>query len=307
MRALHTHKHLIFSSSTNDFRVWDLRPAPAQHWSFIAKEGRTYVPGVAADSGWRWLAVLFWCKDSKRGVEVRKVATGEVVDLEVPPPRTDVPPQTADMPPLDLPEKLSFSPDGKWLILMEEKSLWIYETEVWQFTAYSLPSSDGVFQDFAIHEATLYVEVAFTDHRKDPYAEVAWSGPGFREGKSGLPGSSSKTYDYLIELHEGQPTIARRGNLADETTYDDDADVEDARDEYKGWPLGSLYKYRSAGIISIHGTGWACHAKGRDHGLGASDCDVQFIPTDIDRLIKLYDPIIWKPSTEELEQWANGE
>ena len=283
----------LYSSSAQDFRAWSIRSSPARHWSFTSTEGMAYLPVATADSGWKWLAVAFWRKDAKRGLEIRNVATGDKIELDVSPaPR-------AEVPQLGLPREIQFTPNGKWLILLAPKSIQVYDTEKWKSSVFELPLDDGLFEGFSIVNDTLFSEVSFSNLHKDPHSMVAWSGPGARSRNEG------GTYDYAIELRSEGPTLARRGNFAGEVQYVRNVRAEAARDEFKGWSLGSLDKFTSAGVISISNCGWAYHVKSRDEALIAQDCDIQFIPTDMERVKALYDPLIWKPSREELQQLAD--
>ena len=87
-------------------------------------------------------------------------------------------------------------------------------------------------------------------------------------------------------------------------TPDDEQEV-DLNEKTSGWNVGTLYRYKAGGLNAIAGTGWAYYAKCRDQPLGAQDCDIQFVPTDLDKLIRLYDPLLWKPSFHELEKWSS--
>jgi hypothetical protein len=82
----------------------------------------------------------------------------------------------------------------------------------------------------------------------------------------------------------------------------DDTEEESLSNETEksinGWKLDKLYKYRAAGWEKSGP--WAIRLTCRDQALGAQDCDVLFVPTDLTWLMKVYDQLLWKPKREEL-------
>jgi hypothetical protein len=77
------------------------------------------------------------------------------------------------------------------------------------------------------------------------------------------------------------------------------ADAGDkAEDLVPGWKLEKLYKYQAAGWTKSGN--WAVGLTCRDNHLGTQNCDVRFVPINIEWLMKLYNGLLWKPANAEL-------
>jgi len=254
----------FYSSSPNEFRVWSAKPAPSRHWTFLSSRGRVYRPNGAADPSWNWLAVAYIDNGKTGGIELRKIRSGEKLELSVP----------------DLFSiSLRFSEDGKWLMLETLNTLRIYDTESWRYRDFTLQQDDKQFISLRAVGGTAYAHVL---------------------GKDWMSNTSNE-YDYVVKFNEGQPVLADRIYFKEERKDESNQDL--LLKEIDGWEVGTLYKYQSAGILSSPNSGWAYYARCRDQALGASDCDVQFLPTDLDKIMRLYDPLLWKPTSEELKVW----
>lgn len=271
VRALYGSKYGVYSSSKDDFRVWDGLPTPAKYWSFVSSGDRVYAALGTADSRWRWLAVPYRehakddAKDETNRIELRDVRTGESKDIPAPE---------------GVPMNIGFSLDSKWLVFQTTDRLWIYDTDEWNATRFSLIEGDRQFFDLRFDGEMVYAQVlGANDVNK-----------------------SSGTLDYIFKFGNQGPVLDKRvSSTGDEAHKDSD---EELGDKIDGWKLDSMHRYRSAGLRAVVPAGWAYYVRCRDQALGARDCDVQFIPTDIDRLTSLYDSILWKPTKQELETWV---
>lgn len=254
----------FYSSSPNSFRIWSVTPAPAKYWLFQSIENRVYQAMGAADPLWNWLAVPFVENKTTGGIELRKIQTGEEKILNVP--------ENNSM-------SLKFSDDGKWLVLETHKYLRIYNTISWEYHDFTLHQDDGQFISLKIIDSTIFAHAL---------------------GKDWMSNTSNE-YDYIIKLDGNQPTLTSRVHSKDKN--EDEVDQEFLKKEIDGWDFGKLYKYQSAGIFSSPTAGWAYYVKCRDHPLGARDCDVQFVPTNLERLMNLYDSLLWNPTNDDLKKW----
>jgi hypothetical protein len=77
-------------------------------------------------------------------------------------------------------------------------------------------------------------------------------------------------------------------------------------DEIANWKTSELFSYNSRLIAKIS-NGWVFYAKCRDRPLSSvnHDCDLEFILTNIQDLIQIYDEIVWKPTEQELKKIVN--
>lgn len=165
---------------------------------------------------------------------------------------------------------IEFSSDGKWLILETYEHLRIWRTEDWSYTDFGLMSTDRQFWNLRLEGDTV---VAHT-----------------------LGGAE---YDYCILLKSSIPQFAGRVRGSKERG-----------DRYRisgyfgsflgGWDMGEMYVYRTEGLSETPGCGWVTRVKCRDKPVGPCDCDVEFIPDDVEKLMTIYDSLLWKPSNADL-------
>jgi hypothetical protein len=124
------------------------------------------------------------------------------------------------------------------------------------------------------------------------YAHVL--GEGWLDGKE---------YDYTISLAANGPAVTSRVQTKKEKAAIGSSEAGDpVQQDTDGWDAANFYKYQSAGRLPL-GSGWSSYVKCRDQALGARDCDVQLVPTDMKKLIGLYDPLLWKPTSDDLKKW----
>lgn len=264
VRRLFSTQNAFYSSSPDLFRVWSTKPAPSKHWLFESSKNRVYRAVGAADPSWNWLAVPFVDNKKTGGIELRKIVSGERRDLDVP--------DTESM-------SVQFSENGKWLVLETLSTLRIYDASSWAYHDFKLLQGDGQFFSLRIVADTLYAHVLGRD----------WMS------------NTSNEYDYIITLNGNQPTLTGRVHSKDKK---DKPDGSLLLKQIEGWEFGNLYKYQSAGISSSPDSGWAYYVKCRDQPLGARDCDIQFLPMNLQRIMSLYDSLLWKPTDAELKAWV---
>jgi len=254
----------FYSSSANDVRVWSARRAPSAHWLFQSAGNRVYSARGAADPTWNWIAVPFVDNQKTAGLELRKIRSNERLELEAP--------QSDSM-------ALEFSGDGKWLALETVKILRLYDTTTWKYYDFPLQQDDHQFYALRIIANTVYAHVM---------------------GKNRFS-SKEDEYDYVIKLDD-KPAFISRVKAQDKS--DTTPDRKLLLQEIDGWEAGNLYKYQSTGVFSGPDSGWVYFVKCRDQPLGARNCDVQFIPTNLERVMSLYDSLgLWLPTKEELKAW----
>jgi len=170
---------------------------------------------------------------------------------------------------------LEFTNDSKWLILQTFKHLRIWRTGSWDYADFPLLKEDNQY-------ITMVVEGSFL--------------------KAHVLGESEG--DYIIDL-SGQAAQFLSKKISGKKSNQDTKDLEKVPpSEVKGWDLGNLHKYRSAGLLKVPGSKWAMYIKCRDQALGASNCDVQFIPIDIEKLNRIYGSILWAPGKEQLKDYG---
>lgn len=258
----------LYSSSPNDFRVWGTQPAPARNWLFRSSGGRVYGSRAAADPAWTWLAVPYVDHDSVHGIELRRVADGTRRQLRAP--------AGTNM-------EIAFSADGRWLMVEALKTLRIFDTRSWHHYDFPLEQNDRQFISLRTVGDTVYAHVLGGD----------WAS------------NTSNEFDYVIALTTDRPRMVLRVPADDDATEHLDRDA--ILSQVNGWDYGKLYKYTSAGLAPASNSGWAYYTKCRDEALGASDCDIQFLPVDIEMLMRLYEPLLWNPTAQELAESGPAE
>lgn len=284
VKKLFVGENALFSSSASAFKIWSYRDNLVGSWRFQSTEKRVYTAVVAADSTWSWIAVGFMKNMTIGGIELRKIRTGEKFELSLPGLAFN-----------NRIRKLEFSKDGKWLVVETWAYIRIYDTDSWiehDFSLqkddrhYSLQKDDLGFQGLRIVGDTVY-------------AHVLGKGRG-------------NEYDYIIELKKNLPILPNRIYTGKKDTITESypkrlIEEDKYRDflfkETDGWELGNRDTYKSWGIIYLNNSGLVYYIRCRDSGLSARNCDIQFLPTNLERVVALYDSLIWNPTEEELKPW----
>lgn len=254
----------VYSSGSDDFRVWNTASSPAAAWTFASTAARTYGAIGAADARWSWLAVPYHDQDTA-GVELRDVRTGSSQDVQAP---------------RGGPMAVRLSPDARWLAAMSATELWVYDLNTWMRYEFPLLAGDHQYFTLVLTDNDLRARVLGTRYWDD----------------------SKNQLDYVVKL-DPTPTFVERSTAFGP---DESGEPVDLASRIAGWNLGNLYRYRSAGTREVASSGWAYSAKCRDQALGARDCDVQFVPLDIPRLLALYDGLTWRPDRAELRDLARA-
>lgn len=253
----------FYSSSYADFKSWHTLPAPSKNWLFKSDSTKVYYPEGCADPFNRWLAVPYLlASDTTLGIEIRSTTSTAAREIKLP---------------YDDYHNIEFTDDGNWLILSNYEFLYFWNTNNWkQFSV----RSDHLFEKF---------------EAKSSVIEASYDSSGYWV---------KYQYDLsgLIPKYLGNRIEKQTANKI--TTEEDDTDIfdDDSRIErlMKGWKFIKTYKYQSAGW-SQSGN-WTKRLLCRDNALGARDCDVQFVPTNLEWLMNLYNSLLWKPTDTELSK-----
>jgi WD40 repeat protein len=265
----------FYTSSSKGFRIWSARSAPAEAWTFESTFDRKYLDRAAADNHSHLLAVPFRDNGKKTGVEVREVASGKVLDVLVP-----------DSNVMDI----LFSGDDRWLVVETSKNIRIFNTQSWEYSDISLEQDDRQFLRLRLDGMAVHAYVI---------------------GKGGGLGGDGGDFEYAFILPGSRPILPSRTALIKgdwpENKRQSPSDPSDVMGDMQAWANATLYKYRSAGVSDSSNTGWGYFIGCRSEPLGANDCDVQFIPRDIQHLMEIYDPLLWKPSAEQLKAFIQTE
>ena len=114
--------------------------------------------------------------------------------------------------------------------------------------------------------------------------------------------NSDDEVEYIISISEEGPLFLKRDSSFVAEAYEPGGTLLD-ESEIAGWNSGNMYKYRSAGLLPVQNAPWASYIKCRDNALGANDCDIQFIPLDIKKLMEIYDDLLWKIDEKTLAKF----
>jgi hypothetical protein len=213
------------------------------------------------------MAVPYIEDKTRVGVEVRNVKNGERVDLRG--PNSEV-------------IWLTFSPDGAWLVLETSAVIRIYNSKSWAFYDFPLQKDD----------------LRFVGHRIEADTEHAHA-----EGRESGPAE----YDYVIKLAAKGPVLSSRvespiGSL-NVIPPPDPPDI--LTKETEGWDTGNPYKYEISFLTRLVDSDWVANYKCRSQFPKTSNCDVQFVPTNVKKLMSIYDSLLWKPTSDELRNWLH--
>ncbi len=267
LETLYTTSNAFYSTSNSEFRIWAHKPSPSKYWTFQSTDKRKYRANGAGDSKYQWLGVPYVEQDTIGGIELRNVKTGEVKDLQVEDKESF---------------NLEFTESSRWLILESQKMLRIWDTRTWKCYDFALQKGDRQFISLRIKNDTVYAHALGND----------WMN------------NNSNELDYCISLTKEIPTFIKRisAKKSDNSKYRINRALSD--NAISGWDVGNLYKYKSAALNSSPNSGWATYIRCRDEALGASNCDVQFIPIALEKLTSIYEDLLWKPSLKELEKYG---
>lgn len=170
--------------------------------------------------------------------------------------------------------EISFSNDGEWLILETSDLIHFWNTTSWEYYDFPLINEDRQF-------------ISLETKPKSVVATLAEDSSGFE-------------IDYIFDLNSKPSFIQRKvSNRKSSEKYESKTNEPDIAHLVDGWVIDKPYQYRAMGWTTSNG--WAIRLACRDNPLGASDCDVQFIPTDINWLMDLFDNLVWSPTDEQLE------
>ncbi|MDR2234695.1 MAG: TIR domain-containing protein [Chryseobacterium sp.] len=167
---------------------------------------------------------------------------------------------------------VEFSTNGNWLVLETSDKINIWNTKTWIHSQFPLILGDQQFIDLEVKSDTLYAKI--------------------------IGASAKYEIEYLFDLRNANPKFIERTTTNKKTINKHQSKKDKIEELVNGWKMDKLYKYQSVGWKKSGK--WAVRLTCRDKAFGASDCDVQFIPTDIEWLMKLYDGLLWKPTKKEL-------
>lgn len=252
----------FYSSSVADFKSWSTLPAPSKNWLFMSDAKRTYHPEGAVDPSSKWMAVPY----------LQKIDTTSGIEL-----RNVLSGERRSLNfSSDYVHRIDFSNNGNWLVLETSTAINVWNTYSWNHFQFPLLNGDKQFINLIIKSDTLHVILA--------------------------EDSAEYEIEYLFNLKSFKPEFIERvvTNRKSKDRYALESRETKMESLVKGWKTEKLYKYRAAGW-SKSGN-WAVRLTCRDNALGAQDCDVQFVPTNLEWLMSLYNSLLWKPTGAELSK-----
>ena len=238
----------IVTESSESVRIWNTRKTPHNYWNFIGNQKRQYYPKGSVSPEWTMMAAMFVENDTIAGIEIKSL---------------DQPDHYVRILPVEIGHcrDLKFSNDGKWLIVSTSDLVRIWRTDNWQKFDFRLKNADSQFMGLIKDEESFLVKV-----------------------DSKGQGSNEETF-YRISLNSPKPEFIGR------EIYHHESFSEVKKSNMKlieGWQLKrKRSEYTFAGIVNSS-NGFIVNLRCRDQPLGASDCDLVFIPIDLDRLFNLY-------------------
>lgn len=164
-------------------------------------------------------------------------------------------------------DDIEFSTDGRWLILETGDTGRIWNTKSWQLFNFPLLENDRQFFNLKIKGDTLNAHVL---------------------GKN-------REYNYSIGLNKLSPFLINRVYFKNKNEVPYRIRGLEVAKEIKGWESDNLYKFQNAELSSTPNSHWAVSARCKDSPFLSEDCDVQFIPINITKLVELFDNLLWKP------------
>jgi len=252
----------FYSSSVADFKSWYTLPAPSKNWLFMSDAKRTYHPEGAVDPSNNWMAVPYF----------QKIDSTSGIEL-----RNVLSGERRSLNfSRDYVNHIYFSNNSNWLVLENSTELNVWDTHSWDHFQLPLIKGYKQFINLSIQSDTLKAIIA--------------------------EDSTKYEVEYLFDFKSLKPEFIKRVVTNRKSK---DRDASESRDTkmdslVNGWKTEKLYKYRAAGW-SISGN-WAVRFTCRDIALGAQDCDVQFVPTNLEWLMNLYNSLLWKPTDAELSK-----
>ncbi|WP_421798268.1 TIR domain-containing protein [Haliscomenobacter sp.] len=257
----------FYSSSVKDFKSWNTTPSPSKSWFFKSDSTRTYHPEGAVDPLDKWMAVPYFQKSD----------TTSGVEL-----RSIL---TGAKKSLefsgDYVHRIVFSTNGNWLVLETSKEINLWNCTSWSHFKFPLIQGDRQFINLEFKSDTLFARLA--------------------------EDSAGYEIEYLLDLKSTKPKFIKRmvTNRKSKDRYTYESREDNIEGFVKGWKMDKLYKYRAAGWVKSGN--WGVRLTCRDNALGARDCDVLFVPTDLIWLMKVYDGLLWKPTKEELKGFIRND
>jgi len=177
-------------------------------------------------------------------------------------------------------QDILFSSDGEWLVVGAKDRLIFWRTGNSNRHELILPKGAILSSKMAAKKEEVYV--------------------------SGSDSGKSNSFIYVIDLHEGMPKLKKRVRF-DAAYFDRKQDASYFDSISLGWKLNSLYTYRSFGWISSGSSDWVMRVTCRDQALGASDCDIQFVPLNLPWLMATYNKLLWQPDADELQVMSENQ
>lgn len=257
---IYTSTSGFYSSSVANFKSWNTLPAPSKNWLFMSDSNKTYYPEGAVDPNNKWMAVPYF----------QKIDTTSGIEL-----RNVLSGEIRSLNfSSDYVHRIDFSNNGNWLFLETSTELNVWDTHSWSRFQFPLIKGDKQFIDLKIESDTLHAILA--------------------------EDSAEYEIEYLFDLKSLKPEFIKRlvTNRKFKDIYALESRETQLEDMVNGWITEKLYKYQAAGW-SRSGN-WAVRLTCRDNALGAQNCDVQFVPINLEWLMSLYNGLLWKPTDAEL-------
>ena len=197
----------------------------------------------------------------KTGIELREIPSGKSRLLDF--SREEI-------------EDVAFSDDSKWLVVEQMSAVTVMSLTDTRAYRFEIQAIDLEFTGLKVEKDVVVASAATAD---------------------ALDGS-----EYTIKMSGEYPSLSGRTQTGPIVESGSSGTTAAAiKNDIDGWYVGSAYYYRHSIIKAIPNVGFSYYAKCNSEQQTFRDCDVQFIPTDADRVRGLYDAIVWRPTSAELE------
>ncbi|MDX8501915.1 toll/interleukin-1 receptor domain-containing protein [Mesorhizobium sp. VK4C] len=251
-------QHGILTSSSEELRVWSGDKLPRENWVYRSVTNTRLDQCAASDTSWRWQAVSATTrsgKDSAGQVLVRDLKQGTDRILEAP----------------DSCMRLLFASNGDWFVFVGLRTAYFWSTSTWQ--RFALPLQEDDAQYFGAHEQAGHFYL-------------------YALGAKPLESKTDILYDIDLDAASGPRLLLRHRIDKFPNSECPAAPIEATA----GW-LDALdrAKYQSMERQHCEKSPWEVRIWCRDQPLEASDCDIEFVPVDLQPAMEVYDSLMWNP------------
>lgn len=275
---------LLLSSSFDEVRLWQLNP-PTTHLIFRSTKDRRYLPCVAGDPTYQWLAAGF-STEKGIGIELRSIDGSKSPDpLALPAGMTDC-------------SVLAFTQDGRWLAAFGRTGGVVFNTTSW-----------------------VGRNVVLDDERREPL-ELLSPSVSIHRGGLDISEFATKSYrqrvDFSIDLTGDVPkvsTITRKALVGDMIGFCLSSGFAVNRDPslYQAF-LEHIERWQKrlpeypvdTKLMGCTNSGWVARILlYNETESEPRRWDIEFIPMDAKRLTHLFDPIVLRIPDDEISAILN--